>query len=124
MVKNSVGNVVEILELLDVDNYTGTQLEQNYAMLVERWGEWEIHSANSAGLVIRYVNVGNALFSGLMITFSTLTIVSLCAAILLGKIVFPMLSKHFTNCNDEMVDMATLKSATQIAKMSGKEDWF
>jgi hypothetical protein len=123
-VKNSVGNVVEILELLDTDNFTGTELEQNYAALVERWGEWEIHSASSAGLVIRYVNVGNALFSGLMITFSTFTMISLCSAILLGKIVFPMLSKHFTNCNDEMVDMATLKSAAQIAQMSGKKEWF
>lgn len=116
--------MVEILELLDTDNFTGTELEQNYAALVERWGEWEIHSANSAGLVIRYVNVGNALFSGLMITFSTFTVISLCSAILLGKIVFPMLSKHFTNCNDEMVDMATLKSAAQIAQMSGKKEWF
>lgn len=119
-----MGNVTEILELLDVDNHTGLELEQNYAALVERWGEWEIHSASSAGLVIRYVNVGNALFSGLMITFSTLTIISLCAAVLLGKIIFPTLAKYFTACNDEMVDMATLKSAAQIAEMSGKKEWF
>ena len=124
MVRNSVGNVTEILELLDKNNYTSAQLEQNYAYLVNKWGEWEIIGAGSAGLVIRYVDVGNALFSGLMIIFSTLTIISLCAAFVFGKIMFPLLAKHFKNNNDEMVDMATLKSASQINQMSKKKEWF
>lgn len=91
---------------------------------MSKWGEWEIIGAGSAGLVIRYVDVGNALFSGLMITFSTLTFVSLCAAFAFGKIMFPLLSKYFKNNNDEMVDMATLKSASQIDAMSKKKEWF
>lgn len=124
MVKNSVGNVVEILELLDKDTHSGNELAQNYNVLVERWGEWEIIGAGSAGLVIRYVNIGNALFSGLMIMYGTLTIISFCIAIVFGKIMFPMLAKHFKNSNDEMVDMATLKSASQIDKLSKREEWF
>lgn len=121
MVKNSVGNVTKILELLDRDNLTGIQLEENYRYLVDKWGEWEIMAG---GFSIRYVDVGNALFSGLMITFSTLTIVSLCAAFVFGKIMFPLLAKHFKNNNDEMVDLATLKSASQIDEMSKKKEWF
>ena len=124
--RNSIGNVVEILELLDADKYGGEQIQENYAMLVEKWGEWEIIGAGSAGLVIRYVDVGNALFSGLMVTFCTLTIISLVCAIVFGKIVFPMLEKYYTNNNEEMVDLATLKSASQIDEMSKKsrKEWF
>jgi len=112
---------------LDKMKYTGTELEQNYQYLVNKWGEWEIIGAGSAGLVIRYVDVGNALFSGLMITYCILTFVTLVLALVLGKIVFPMLEKYFKNSNDEMVDMATLKSASQIDEMSknGKKGgWF
>lgn len=123
MTKNSVGNVTEILDLLDKNVYSKEQLAVNYQKLVEKWGEWEIVGAGNAGLVIRYVNIGNALFSGLMITFSVFTVISFVLAILLGKIVFPLLSKHFANMNKEMVDMATLKSASQIDKLSKKE-WF
>ena len=119
--KNSVGNVTEILELLDKKNHTGIQLEENYKHLAEKWGEWEIMAG---GFNIRYVDVGNALFSGLMITFSTLTIVSLCAAFVFGKIMFPLLAKHFKNNNDEIVDLATLKSASQIDQLSQKKEWF
>lgn len=123
MTKNSVGNVTEILNLLDKDMYGKEQLATNYQKLIEKWGEWEIVGAGNAGLVVRYVNIGNALFSGLMITYSILTVVAFVSAILFGKIIFPMLSKHFTNVNEEMVDMATLKSASQIDKLSKKE-WF
>ena len=124
MMENSIGNVTEILELLDEDNYTGTELRENYEYLVNKWGEWTIGGLSSAGITIRYVDVGNALFSGLMITFSTLTIISLCLAILLGKIMFPLLTKHFKDSNDTMVDLATLKSATQIDAISKKKEWF
>ena len=124
MVRNSVGNIVEILDLLDKDKYSGTELESNYAYLVDKWGEWEIVGAGSAGLVIRYVDVGRALFSGLMITFSTLTIIFFCVAIVFGKIVFPLLAKHFENSNKEMVDLATLKSATQIDEITKRKEWF
>lgn len=123
MTKNSIGNITEILNLLDKDLYTAEQLAENYQNLTAKWGEWEIIGAGNAGLVIRYVDIGNALFSGLMITYSVLTGVSFMFAILFGKLIFPMLSKHFKNSNEEMVDMATLKSASQIDRLSKKE-WF
>lgn len=97
--------------------------------LVDKWGEWEIIGEDSAGLVVRYVNIGNALFSGLMRVYTVLTVISLCVAVVLGKIVFPSLAKLYKNNNEEMVDLATLKSAQQIdnivkkTKDKGKE-WF
>lgn len=123
MVRNSVGNVVEILDLLDSKRYSELQLAENYAALVEKWGEWEIVGAGTAGLVIRYVDVGNALFSGLMMMFCTLTVISFICALLFGKVVFPLLTRHYENSNRELVDLSTLKSAAQIDKLSKKE-WF
>jgi hypothetical protein len=122
MTENSVGNVTEILDLLDAKTYNAEQLVENYKMLVGKWGEWELVGAGNAGLVIRYVNVGNALFSGLMVTYCTCTIIMFVIAILFGKIVFPLFSKYYLNRNDTMVDLATLKSADQIEQM--KKEWF
>lgn len=123
--RNSVGNVIEILDLLDTDTHTGIEIENNYDFLIKRWGEWEI-TTGASGLHVRYVNVGNALFSGLMITFSTISIICFAAGIIFGKIVFPLLAKHYKSTNDEMVDLATLKSASQINELSNKskKEWF
>lgn len=124
-IRNSVGNVTEILDLLDKEKYNETELVENYKFLVDKWGEWEIIGAGSAGLVIRYVDVANALFSGLMITFTTLTVIFLALAILFGKIIFPLLSSYYKNSNEQMVDLATLKSASQIDEISkSKKEWF
>ena len=124
MIQNSIGNITEILHLLDKDIYTGEEIAEHYEYLVEKWGEWEIVGADSAGLVIRYVDIRNALFSGLMITYTILTVVSLSLSIILGKIVFPQLAKLYSNNNAEMVDVATLKSAQKIEDMTSKKEWF
>lgn len=128
MIRNSIGNVTEILHLLDKDIYTGEQIEENYAYLVEKWGEWEIVGAGTSGLVIRYVDVRNALFSGLMITYTILTIICVVLSIIFGKVLFPQLSKLFSDNNSEMVDIATLKSAAKIDEMSNNKnstkEWF
>ena len=128
-ISNSIGNVTEILALLDKDTHTQEEIVANYQMLVDKWGEWEIIGADSAGLVIRYVDVRNALFSGLMIVYTILTVVFLLMTVIIGKVLFPQLAKLYTNNNDEMVDVATLKSAQQIDEMTkkksaNKEDWF
>lgn len=129
MSKNSIGNVTEILHLLDKDVYTGEEIEENYEMLVEKWGEWEIIGEGGSGLVIRYVDVRAALFSGLMITYLILSIVAFCLAIGVGKILFPRLAKMYTDSNSEMVDVATLKTMSQVEEMTGnknknKKEWF
>lgn len=125
-IRNSVGNITEILHLLDKDAYTGAEIEEHYAALIERWGEWEIVNGDGAGIVIRFVDIRNALFSGLMVTYTVLMFLSLSLAVGLGKIVLPQLAKVFSNNNDELVDVATLKSAQQIDEMTkkNKKEWF
>ncbi len=111
--------------MLDKSKYSGEELVANYQYLVGKWGEWELVGEGMAGLVIRYVNVGNALFSGLMITFSIFAVISLLLGIVLGKIVFPSLVKYYTANNETMVDIATLKSAQQIDEITkNKKEWF
>ena len=120
--------MTEILHLLDKDIYTGEQIEENYAYLIEKWGEWEIVGEGNSGLVIRYVDVRNAMFSGLMITYTVLMIVSIVLSIILGKVLFPQLSKLYSDNNAEMVDVATLKSAAKIDEMAktkkSTKEWF
>lgn len=128
--QNSIGNVTEILSLLNKDKYTGEQITENYAMLVERWGEWNIVGADSAGLNIKYVDVGAALFSGFMVVFTVLTIVFLALSIVVGKILFPKLIKMYTDQNGQLVDLATLRTMEQVNKITGekntkkKKEWF
>lgn len=115
--------------MLDKDVYNAEQIAENYKLLVEKWGEWEIVGADSVGLVIRYVDIRNALFSGLMITYTILCVVSLVLAVVIGKILFPQLSKSFVSNNDELVDMTTLQNAQKIDEMAkkqkeNKKEWF
>ena len=120
MLRNSIGNITDILHKLDGNIYTGEEIIANYNELAARWGEWEIIGAS-----VRYIDIGNALFSGLMITYSTLAIVSICLALILGKMIFPLLKKYYENTNEEMVDLATLKSASQIDELTKKKkEWF
>lgn len=124
--RNSLGNVVEILELLDKEKYSGAEIRDHYTALAERWGEWEIAGEDNGVFAVRYIDVGAAMFSGLMFTYTILAFVSLTIAVVLGKIIFPSLAKLYKNSNDEMVDLATLKSASQIEKISRKngKEWF
>ena len=120
--ENSVGNVVNILDKLDTKKYSGNEIEQNYLALVEEWGELQIGTGRISA---RYVHIGNALFSGMLKLYVTLASSSLCAAVILGKIVFKSLAKMYKNRNEEMVDLATLKSATQIDNLTkSRKEWF
>jgi hypothetical protein len=124
--KHSVGNVVEIIDLLDADTHTRVELQENYNMLKEKWGEWILFGDEGTGISVKYINVGNALFSGLMITFGTITIISFFLAIIIGKFLLPMLSKMYTNNNEQMVDLATLQTQESIKELKSEkmEEWF
>ena len=136
--RNSIGNLLEILDKLDKKKYTETQLVANYQSLIARWGEWEIVGANQAGLVIRYVNVGNAIFSGLMITFSILFGVTVFIMLVLDKIIFPVIIKGCETDNEDLVNLTSLRTAEKIGdienrlgvqntpkpKKSKRKEWF
>ena len=64
-IKNSIGNIVEIVELLNDKVYTGSQLKDNYAYLISKYGEMIIGDGGS-GFQVVFVNLKNAFFSGIM----------------------------------------------------------
>lgn len=125
-IKNSLGNVVEIINKLDADKYTRVELIENYNVLKDRWGEWTLFGDEGTGVSIKYINIGKALFSGLMITFITLTIIFLSLAIIIGKFLLPMLSKMYENNNEQMVDLATLQTQESIKEIKSEKTggWF
>lgn len=107
-IQNSFGNVVEIMHLLENKNYTGAELEENYAYLVEKYGEWVIGNGGN-GFTITFVNIGHALFSGLMVTNLTLSLISFSSAFILGKWILPKISAQILIENQDMVNLTILK---------------
>ena len=108
-VKNSFGNIVEICDLLDDSKWTGVQLEQNYSFLVEKYGEWIIGNGGN-GFTITFVNIGKALFSGLMIANCVLCVIFLVSSQLLGKWLLPKISAQILLDNQDMVNLTILKN--------------
>lgn len=109
-IKNSIGNVSEIVNLLDDKAYTGEQLKINYEYLVNKYGQWTIGTGGS-GFTITFVNIGRALFSGIAITNIVLFVIFFASAFILGKWLLPKLSKSITDENQDMVNMAVLKNS-------------
>lgn len=119
-IRYSVGNVVEINKLLSVDSEIERQ--SNYDMLVEKWGKWYIVGDGRGVMDISFINIPKALFSGLMITFATLTLIFFLLAVIIGKIILPMMAKTYTESNNELVDIATLNTLEQVNEISGKKE--
>ena len=112
-VKNSFGNVAEIMDMLDSKKYDGTQLRANYDYLTGKYGEWLIGNG-SMGFQITFVNIGHALFSGLMVANVFLSVVFLISAYLLGKWLLPKLAEQITQDNQDMVNLTILKDHDKI----------
>ena len=107
-IKNSFGNIAEIISLLDDKKYTGLELKENYSLLVQKYGEWVIGTGNN-GFTITFINIGNALFSGFMIVSLVFSLVFFVSAFVLGKWLFPTISKQIIEDNQEMVNLTILK---------------
>lgn len=107
-VKNSFGNIAEIIDLLDNKKYNGDEISQHYAMLIDKYGEWVI-GTGSSGFTITFINIGRALFSGLMITSCVLSVVFFVSAYVLGKWILPKLSAQVLIDNQDMVNLTILK---------------
>ena len=107
-VKNSFGNIAEIVRLLDDKKFTGVELRDNYAYLVEKYGEWVIGNGGT-GFTITFINIGSALFSGLMVVNCIFSVTFLVSAFVLGKWLLPHLSAQILIDNQDMVNMTVLK---------------
>lgn len=108
-VRNSFGNIAEICELLDKKGLSGKELEQNYVYLCEKYGEWVIGTGGN-GFTITFVNIGKALFSGIMITNIVLSIIFLVCAYVLGKWLLPKISAQILIDNQDMVNLSALRN--------------
>lgn len=107
--KNSVGNFAELLHLLDDKVFTGEQLEANYNMLLEKYGEWTIGSGGY-GFTIRFINISKVIFGGVMIANLVMCVSFVVLAFLLGKWVLPKVAKQIDEENKSMVDLTVLRS--------------
>lgn len=106
-VKNSFGNIREITELLETDTHTGEELQANYAMLTDKYGEWVIGNGNN-GFQLVFINIKKAVFSGFMISCAVLSLFFFISAYLFGKWIFPYLSKKIAQDNQDMVNLTIL----------------
>jgi hypothetical protein len=107
-IKNSFGNVAEICDLLNDKAFTGEQLRENYAYLCEKYGEWTIGSGDN-GFTVMFVNVGKAMFSGVMVVSRAFAIIFFVSAFILGKWLLPKISSQILIDNQDMVNLAVLK---------------
>lgn len=125
-IRNSWGNITEIINLLDKDIYTGEELSANYKYLVEKYGEWIIIGKNAGVFSIQFIDIRQAFFSGLMVTYIVLSVVCLIIAVI-GKILFLKLAEYYSDNNQDMVNIATLQTNAEIQKNKKKsnyEEWF
>ncbi len=129
-IENSISNLNEIDDLLDGDVYTDTQLEENYLQLIEKYGEWTINGKTGSLVTFKTIDFRNVVFAGLSITYSIVALISFLLAIILGKILFPLLAKMYKNANEELVDISSLRTAETVNEMAGKKtkktkkEWF
>ena len=125
MLRYSFGNISEIISLLDKNNLTGEELRNNYAYLVDKYGEWTIVGKNAGVFSIQFIDIRKAFFSSTMITYLILSAVCFLMAIILGKILFPKLARYYSENNEDMVNVATLQTNAEIVnKKKSKEEWF
>lgn len=110
--KNSFGNIAEIMDLLDTKKYTGEELKANYDLLIEKYGEWIIGTGGS-GFTITFIHIGHALFSGLAVTNAICSVVFLVSAYVIGKWFLPRLSAQIITNNQDMVNLTILQNSNK-----------
>lgn len=109
-VQNSFGNCSEIISKLDNKIYNDEQLQANYNELIEKYGEWTIGSGGS-GFVIHFINIGHALFSGLMIVNLICSFVFAVSSFVFGKWLMPYICKKLEQKNSDMVNLEILRKS-------------
>lgn len=107
-IHNSLGNINEIIQQLNSKKYTGEELQAHYNALIQKYGEWVIGNGG-AGFTIKFVNIGRAAFSGLMIANFIFSGISILMAYLLGKWILPKTAMYLEQQNTDMVNLTILK---------------
>ena len=108
-IRYSVGNIVEIITLLDKKVYNGEQLEVNYLYLIEKYGEYVIGNGGM-GFQVKFVNIGNALISKLFVFYLISGLIMLGGAFAIGKWTLPRIAKQIDEKNQDLVNLTVLRS--------------
>lgn len=122
--RNSVGNITEIIQLLDKDVYNRVEIAENYQMLKEKYGEWTIIGGEGSIGEIRFINIEKAIIGGLTITYITTAVVSLFLALFLGKQLFPKLSQYYENVIIDTDRLTQLDIKAELDELKKKKEWF
>ena len=109
-IHNSFGNVAEIMDLLDNDKYNNVEIQEHYNMLCEKWGVWTIGSGSN-GFAISFIDIRKALVNVSLIVNCILSIIFVALAFVFGRWFLPMLSKHISEGNTDMVNLTILKNS-------------
>ena len=109
-IKNSIGNILEIKRLLNSKTLTGEELKANYDMLIDKYGEWHIGNGG-AGFSIEFIDITNAIFSGVAITCFSLSIICFASSYVFGKWLLPILAKQIDENNQNAVNLTVIKMA-------------
>lgn len=108
-IRHSLGNIAEITNKLNTKKYTGEELQANYNALIQKYGEWTIGNGGM-GFQIKFVNIGRACFSGIMIANFVLSGTFLLLAFLLGKWILPKTANIIEQNNIDMVNLTILRN--------------
>lgn len=114
-IRNSIGNVLEIKELLNSKKFTGEQLKANYDMLINKYGEWHIGNGG-AGFSVEFIDITNAIFSGVAITCFSLSIICFASSYVFGRWLLPILAKQIDENNQNAVNLTVIKMADKNGK--------
>ena len=111
----SIGNLMEIINLLDNKAYTGEQLKINYLYLIEKYGEYNIGNGGM-GFQVKFVNIGNAFFSKLFVFYFIISVIMICGAFILGRWALPRIARQIDERNQDLVNLTVLRSQEGIEK--------
>lgn len=105
---NSFGNLNEITTMLDGKTHTGEELQANYAILIEKYGEWVIGNGKN-GFQMVFINIKGAVLGGLTLTCGVGAIIFFACSFLLGRWLFPKLAEKTIQDNQDIVNLTILK---------------
>jgi phage-related minor tail protein len=106
-IRNSIGNLLEMYEMLDGSDKTGQELVNNYDALLDKYGPW---SAQAGPYVITFIDVRNVVLNGFAITNAIFAVFFYIAGNVLGKWVFPWLARKIEKDNQDMVNITILEN--------------
>ena len=117
-IKHSLGNFGEMVDMLDKKAHTGEELQENYAYLIEKYGEWVIGNGSN-GFQISFINIKNVLFGKFAIISFMSSIFFFVFAFVI-KWLLPTIAKEIDDENDSMVNLANLETNQKINELYEK----